>query len=395
MDGKPPIKWNPFAPDYFTDPYPIYALSRQHNPIQKDSFGNILLFRYRDVAPILDSLDFEVSSLGTYFESKESYIFKNSSACPFLAKTTSKWLMYLNGDIHRKLRIALGRVLFSYDFDRLIQEAVQDCISHFEDDKELDIVDFSKYFIFHILKQFIGLRDFASLEKVVEFSNLAARSQDIFVSKQMYLKMNECFIEGKGLFADSNFKANLIKELDGFEFEEDDYYSLLAVTLMAFFETSKDNLTITLYTILSNPHLKEFVIRANQKEIKLLTEECIRYVSPLQFTVRINKNDETIQGQHFSAGTRFVLGVASANRDEEVFDSPDEIIPNRMVNPHLAFGAGAHLCLGALIARKEMEFGLKPMVEFLQKFEIDSIQPLEWGNQIFMRTLESAKIKLK
>lgn len=395
MDGKSTIKWNPFAPDYFIDPYPIYELCRQHNPIQKDSFGNILLFKYRDVAPILDSADFEVSSLATYFESKESYIFKNSPQCPFLAKTTNKWLMYLNGDIHRKLRIVLGKVLFSYNYDKLIQEAVKDCIRHFEDFKELDIVDFSKYFIYHILSQFIGLKDFASLEKVVEFSNLAAKSQDIFVSKQMYLKINECFIEGKGLFAESNFKSKLIRELDGLEFEEDDYYSLLAVTLMAFFETSKDNLTITLFNILSNPKLKEFVIRADQKEIKLLTEECIRYVSPLQFTVRINKKDVTIFGQHFSAGTRFVLGIASANRDEEIFDSPDEINPNRQVNPHLAFGGGTHLCLGALIARKEIEFGLKPMVKFLQKFDIDSTQPLEWGNQIFMRTLESAKITLR
>lgn len=394
MDGKSTIKWNPFAPDYFNDPYPIYALCRQHNPIQKDSFGNIFLFRYRDVAPILDSADFEVSSLATYFESKESYIFKNSPQCPFLAKTTSKWLMYLNGDLHRKLRIALGKVLFSYDFDRLIQEAVKDSIHHFQDYQELDLVDFSKYFIFHILIRFIGLKDFASFEKVVEFSNLAARSQDIFVSKQMYLSMNECFIKGKGLFSEGDFKAKLVKELEGFEFEEDDYYSILAVTLMAFFETSKDNLALTLHSILSNPSLKESVINANQKDIKLISEECIRYTSPLQFTVRISKNEEIIQGQHFAAGTRFVLGIASANRDEEIFESPDEILPDRQINPHLAFGAGPHLCLGALIARKEMEFGLKPMVEFLQKFDIDSTQPLEWGNQIFMRTLERAMVKM-
>ncbi|MFL0162082.1 cytochrome P450 [Aquirufa salirivi] len=393
MVGESTVKWNPFAPEYFKDPYPIYALSRQHNPIQKDSFGNILLFRYRDVAPILDSTDFEVSSLATYFESKESYIFKNSSTCPFLAKTTSKWLMYLNGDIHRKLRIALGKVLFSYDFDRLIQEAVHDCISHFEDDKELDIVDFSKYFIFHILKQFIGLKDFVSLEKVFEYSNLAARSQDIFVSKHMYLKMNECFIEGKGLFAESNFKSNLIKELDGFEFEEDDYYSILALTLMAFFETSKDNLSYSLYNVLSKPSLVKYILEADAKQIKWITEELIRFNSPLQFTVRISKKEVTLHGLVYPKGSRFILGIASANRDEEIFDSPDEIIPNRQVNPHLAFGAGMHLCLGALIARKEMEFGLKPMVAFLQNFTIDTMQPLHWGNQIFMRTLERAMLK--
>ncbi|CAM3402815.1 cytochrome P450 [Aquirufa ecclesiirivi] len=394
MVGESTIKWNPFAPDYFNDPYPIYTLSRQSNPIQKDQFGNIILFKYRDVAPILDSPDFEVSSLSTFFESKESYIFKNSSACPFLAKTTSKWLMYLNSDIHRKLRIALGKVLFSYDFDRLIQEAAQETIIHFQFHKELDLVDFSKYYIYHILKKFIGLKDFASLEKVVEYSNMAARSQDIFVSKQMYLKINDCLLWGQGLFAEDGFKAKLVKELEGFEFEEEDYYSILAVTLMAFFETSKDNLSYSLFNILSIPRLRDFVLKAEVKEIKIITEELMRFNSPLQFTVRINKKEVTLMGQVYPIGTRFVLGIASANRDEDIFEDADEIVSNRQINPHLAFGSGIHTCLGALIARKELEFGLKPMIEFLQKFEIDNSHSLLWGNQIFMRTLDKAMVKI-
>ncbi len=395
MDGKSAIKWNPFAPNYFNDPYAIYAQCRTSNPIQQDSFGNVILFKYRDIAPILDSEDFEVSSLSTYFASKESYIFKNNSQCPFLAKATNKWLMYLNGESHRKLRIALGKVLFSYDFDQLIQESVQETIFYFKHHKKLDLVDFSKHFIYQILSQFIGLKDFTSLDKVVEFSNLAARSQDLFVSKQMYLKMNECFIEGVGLFAESNFKAKLKKELKGLEYEEEDYYSILAVTLMAFFETSKDNLSYSIYLLLSSPKLIKFVLEADNKAIKLLTEESIRFVSPLQFTVRINKKVVIIQGRQYKPGTRFILGIASANRDEEIFEAPDEIIFDRKVNPHLAFGAGSHLCLGALIARKEMEIGLKPIVEFLQKFEVDTLEPLQWANQIFMRTLQSAMIKLK
>lgn len=395
MVGETTIKWNPFAPEYFNDPYPIYAESRQYNPIQKDNFGNVLLFKYRDVAPILVSADFEVSSLAAYFESKENYLFKNSSQCPFLAKTTSKWLMYLNGEVHRKLRIALGKVLFSYDFDQLIQEAVHDTISHFRDHKELDLVDFSKYFIYHILKQFIGLKDFASLENIAEYSNMAARSQDLFISKQMYLQINECMIWGQGLFSEEGFKAKLLHELDNFHLEEDDYYSVLAITLMAFFETSKDSISLTLYKILSERNLIDFVLNANEKEIKLLTEECIRFVSPLQFTIRINRKDVVIRGQQFQKGTRFILGIASANRDEEVFKDPDKIIPDRSDNPHIGFGSGIHTCLGALIARKEMEFGLKPMVEFLQKFNIDSTQSLQWANQIFMRTLVSAVVKMK
>lgn len=395
MDRESTIKWNPFAPNYFQDPYPIYAQSRRHNPIQQDSFGNIFVFKYHDVVPIIGSPEFEVSSLSDYFESKENYLFKNSSQCPFLAKTTSKWLMYLNGEVHKKLRVALGKALFSYDFDQLIKEAAKDTISHYKDHQELDLVDFSKYFIYHILKQFIGLKDIASLEKVAEYSNLAARSQDLFISKQLYLQINECMIWGQGLFSKEGFKAKLLKELGNIPMDEDDYYSVMAITLMAFFETSKDSISLTLFKILSDRKLTDFVLHANEKEIKSLTEECIRFVSPLQFTVRVNRKDVEIRGQHYPKGTRFVLGIASANRDEEVFDNPDEIITSRLHNPHIGFGSGIHVCLGALIARKEMEFGLKPMVDFLQKYKVDSTQSLKWANQIFMRTLVSAMIKIK
>ena len=145
-------------------------------------YGNVVLFKYRDIAPILESPDFEVSDLKNYLKSKEDYIFKNSGQCTFLAKTTSKWLMYLNGDFHHKLRIGLGKVLFSYDFDIIIKGALNETIDKFRDSQEINLVEFGKQFIFSILNNFIGIKNYESFEKIVEYSNLAARSQDVFVT---------------------------------------------------------------------------------------------------------------------------------------------------------------------------------------------------------------------
>ena len=87
--------------------------------------------------------------------------------------------------------------------------------------------------------------------------------------------------------------------------------------------------------------------------------------------------------------------LASANRDENVFENPDEINSLRNPNEHLAFGGGSHACLGATIARQEMRLCLKPMLEFLKEFTIDETQPVHYAKQIMMRTIESVAIKRK
>ena len=106
--------------------------------------------------------------------------------------------------------------------------------------------------------------------------------------------------------------------------------------------------------------------------------------------MRINTKKISIEGQKFPHQTKFLLALASAKRDSDIFETGDQIIPNRVKNNHLSFGLGSHVCLGSMIARKEMEIGLKPMIHFLKYYKIHAVKPLIWDNQIFMRTLKEA-----
>lgn len=387
------VIWSPFIKDYFIDPHKYYSECRIHNPIQYDRYGNLMLFSYPEVAFILKSKDCEVSDLSEFFREKEEVIFKNSGQCPFLAQSTNKWLMYLNGNLHRRLRVGLGKVLFRYNFDELIEKAVVETNTAFEGKKDFDLVDYGKFFIFRILDRFIGIENFESFEKVTEYSNLLARSQDLFVTKKEYLRINEYLVWGKKMFENSEFRKLLEQELEDVDLSDNDIYSLLAMTLMAFFETSKDNFSLTLLEILRDRSLFSFIERADKKNIRLLSEEMLRYNSPLQFTVRLNKKEITIRDTTIPANTKMILCIASANRDESVFEKGNEILPDRKNNPHFSFGSGEHVCLGSLIARKEMEIGLKGMAAFLARYQLIP-ESVEYGNQIFMRTLESAKIEM-
>jgi len=83
-------------------------------------------------------------------------------------------------------------------------------------------------------------------------------------------------------------------------------------------------------------------------------EELIRWVTPLNNFFRTVTRDDHIGEQPVRAGDRVALLYPSANRDEAVFDRPDDFDITRDPNPHVAFGRGTHFCLGANLARVEL-----------------------------------------
>ena len=92
-------------------------------------------------------------------------------------------------------------------------------------------------------------------------------------------------------------------------------------------------------------------------------EEALRYYSPFSATVRRTTKDVELAGQTIGAGELVVPLIASANRDERVFDAPDTFVIERSPNPHLGMGFGIHFCLGAHLARLEGKIVVEQMAE--------------------------------
>ena len=99
-----------------------------------------------------------------------------------------------------------------------------------------------------------------------------------------------------------------------------------------------------------NPQALDF-LRENPKRIVNAGEEFFRTITPLTHIGRVCPVETDVHGFSVKPGGRTSLCWASANYDEEAFDSPEEIRLDRKPNPHVAFGSGAHLCLGAAHAR--------------------------------------------
>lgn len=112
-------------------------------------------------------------------------------------------------------------------------------------------------------------------------------------------------------------------------------------------------------------------------------EELLRWVSPVIYMRRTATVDSELRGQQIAAGDKVVMYYGSANRDPACFDEPDRLDLGRTPNPHVAFGGGGpHFCLGAHLARIEIEALLREMLHRLDDLK-PSAEP-EWMGSNFV-----------
>jgi cytochrome P450 len=111
-------------------------------------------------------------------------------------------------------------------------------------------------------------------------------------------------------------------------------------------------------------------LRANPELLPQAVEEILRWVTPITHFTRVATGDCEVRGRKIREGEQVALYFASANRDEEVFADPFEFRIDRHPNRHLAFGVGEHVCLGAHIARVELETVFRHLLARLEAFEL-------------------------
>jgi cytochrome P450 len=111
-------------------------------------------------------------------------------------------------------------------------------------------------------------------------------------------------------------------------------------------------------------------LKKNPALIPTFVEEALRYYSPFSMTVRRTLSDTEIGDTSIAKGDLVLPLIASANRNETIFENPDKFIIDRDPNPHLAFGFGIHFCLGAHLARLEGEIAVASMIKHLDSISL-------------------------
>ena len=131
-------------------------------------------------------------------------------------------------------------------------------------------------------------------------------------------------------------------------------------------------------------------IAADPSLVPGAVEEMIRWVTPLNNFFRTARTDSTIGDQAVSAGDRVILLYPSANRDEDVFADPFTFDAFRSPNPHVAFGFGPHVCVGAPLARLELRVLLEELTRRITDLEV--LAPPVFEENIFATAVQSFEL---
>ena len=144
------------------------------------------------------------------------------------------------------------------------------------------------------------------------------------------------------------------------------YYMIIAT---AGHDTTSASTAGAMMELAKNPALFERFRDAESDKAGLI-EEAIRWTTPVQHFMRSAREDVEIGGQTIRAGDWLMLNYVSGNRDEGVFGDPFAFDPDREKNQQIAFGFGAHVCLGQHLARMEMRIMMEELLPRLKRLEL-------------------------
>jgi cytochrome P450 len=157
--------------------------------------------------------------------------------------------------------------------------------------------------------------------------------------------------------------------VDGEPLSDIDTVSYYLIVATAGHDTTSATISGGLQALIENPDQRER-LRNNLDLMPLATEEMIRWVTPVKEFMRTAAEDTTVRGIPIAAGDSVLLSYVSGNRDEDIFDEPFRFDVGRDPNKHLAFGYGVHFCMGAALARMEVNSFFSELLPRLESIEL-------------------------
>jgi cytochrome P450 len=158
--------------------------------------------------------------------------------------------------------------------------------------------------------------------------------------------------------------------IDGEPLSDIETVSYYLIVATAGHDTTSATISGGLHALAENPDQRQR-LRDNPDLMPLATEEMIRWTTPVKEFMRTAAEDTEVRGVQIAAGESLLLSYVSGNRDEEVFTDPFRFDVARDPNKHLSFGYGVHFCLGAALARMEVNSFFAELLPRLESIELN------------------------
>jgi cytochrome P450 len=204
-----------------------------------------------------------------------------------------------------------------------------------------------------------------------ELQRGTSKAEQISVLLEMFQYFNELTASRRANPTEDLASAIANATIDGESMSDIDTVSYYLIIATAGHDTTSAVISGGLHALVENPDQRER-LRVNMDLMPLATEEMIRWVTPVKEFMRTAREDTAIRGVDVAEGESVLLSYVSSNRDEDVFEDPFRFDVGRDPNRHNAFGYGVHFCLGAALARMEVNSFFSELVSRLESVELTS-----------------------
>ncbi len=365
--------------DFFSDamrrdPYPIFDRLRAASPVfhVPPPFDAWLIFDYDGVKRALADHD-------TF-----------SSAVP----APRNWFIFFDPPRHTKLRNLITRAFTPRSVANLeprIRELTRQLLDRVIERGEMDLAaDFAVPLPMKVIAGMIGIPDedwprFTRWsDAVLRISHTrsggaeAERGSREFTTAtaEMSAYLTDMIAQRRAQPRDDLLTRLVAAEVDGERLTHDEILGFFQLLLVGGQETTTNLIDNAILCFLEHPD-QLARLRAAPELLPSAIEEVLRYRSPLQWVMRTPRHDVELHGQVIPARKLVLPMIGSANRDPRHFPDAGRFDIMRDPNPHLAFGHGAHACLGAPLARLEARIALTDFLERVRDFERTSTEPWE------------------
>ena len=234
------------------------------------------------------------------------------------------------------------------------------------------VVDVAAELTLQVIAELLGV-PLEDRHKVFQWSNRMIGSEDpeYAISDElvrqaqieMFMYVNALAPKRREEPRDDLVTTLLNAEINGDRLSEMDFNLFFLLLAVAGNETTRNALSHGLHTLIQHPEQYRMLVD-DPSLVPSATEEILRWASPVMYFRRNVTCDTELRGQPIKAGDKLSIWYISANRDEEIFDDPFRFNIKRTPNEHVAFGGGgSHFCLGASLARMEINILLEELVK--------------------------------
>lgn len=359
------VQLDPGSPDFLRDPYPVLAALRANGPVLwHEPMGMWLATTHEAVGQVLRS-----RRLGRVWTDREP-----ASQMESFNALHRNQMMDCKEKDHPRLRSLVAKS-FSRGHVERMRPRIEELARSMVDDlgERFDVLgDYAEPMPVYVIADLLGVpRE--------DHDRLRAWSQAIvhMYEPDVGALTRAAAVEASTAFSDyvrevvaerrTNLGEDLISDLiaergRGAKLTDDELVASVVLLLNAGHEASVNVFGNGFHALLQHPDQLER-ITSGEVAVEVALEEMIRFDAPLQLFERTATADVTISGQLIRAGQKIACLMGSANRDSEAFAHAEAFDVGRDPNPHVGFGMGVHFCLGAPLARLELQISLQTLLD--------------------------------